>query len=902
MSELCFGKASVYAHDDSTKQWITHGTSGRLYLQLNNENANGIRIKWSKNEQQIWWCLINSKLKKKGERAWIFKARQIQTNTIEILAVRFSKENDAKQFAQKCKSLFLETAQNPNIIQHVQQPSSMYMQAHMNQIILPPNQNNQINTHQWKCAVCTYTNDMNITLCEMCGLSRDSSIKSNVTVAASNTNIWNCALCTYTNTATSMSCNVCGIKKNDTNNQQQAASNKISNHWICTVCTMQNDTNAVNCATCNNPIFAMQNMTMSMGTIPSNYKPPSIRIQISYDKNGCIATSMEQFQKVATQIAVYNDSPCNVFSTLRSVTKKLSKDDVRYRTLDTTGPKVMERLIGYEGVLDFLILLGFESDVMGMKLICDKRPDTYVIIHAVKILNRYQLKFGIGSYFVNQGNMRNQGKLNQTMLEHDELLVFGYIRQYNILTKDIPNVLINVFISFYHENILQIKKIEQYGDNNLSLDQIINWSSGLDDVDNDMMKALIITTVLNINGEDTIRLMKYLRKHFIVSTTKYISLNMKIMQALKYWIEYHWKHDLLDNELLKNELELWLKEISNHKYKNHRLTDIIDSISTQFKILKFKRNVMHNEESMEDYFDVNRKKRDELLVFGYIHSLLSIPIDIMHLFVQFYHSPIKIPKFPNNCKLSRYTPDEIADQITLLSNTIFCNVKESECIGQRWRKKNKSTLSPNILRMIEHFNAFMIYIQIQILTAKSLKARSYTIKNIIKMGQRFWDFGNYNALYGVLGALRSSSIHRLKLAWKHVSKKQIEIFEQFKKLFSYDRNQRTLIMNSCDAMIPPFGFLLQDFVFIDDGSDHRLNDGSQLFRNLMKSMRTLELINQMKGHQILAKSYNDKIKENTIIQKLLLLEFDKIKDIDEEQIWNMSTETKKRDERLVGGF
>ena len=33
-----------------------------------------------------------------------------------------------------------------------------------------------------------------------------------------------------------------------------------------------------------------------------------------------------------------------VFSTLRSVTKKLIKDDVQYRTLDTTNSKVMERL------------------------------------------------------------------------------------------------------------------------------------------------------------------------------------------------------------------------------------------------------------------------------------------------------------------------------------------------------------------------------------------------------------------------------------------------------------------------------------------------------------------------------------------------------------------------------
>merc|ERR1712013_530483 len=82
-----------------------------------------------------------------------------------------------------------------------------------------------------------------------------------------------------------------------------------------------------------------------------------------------------------------------VFSTLRSVAKKLLKDDVRYRTLDTTNPNVMERLIGYEGVLDFLMLLGFESDAMGMKLICQDAPSAQVVQNAITVLNSYQQRF-----------------------------------------------------------------------------------------------------------------------------------------------------------------------------------------------------------------------------------------------------------------------------------------------------------------------------------------------------------------------------------------------------------------------------------------------------------------------------------------------------------------------------
>ena len=73
---------------------------------------------------------------------------------------------------------------------------------------------------------------------------------------------------------------------------------------------------------------------------------------------------MVDFQRAASDIVRYNKEPSSVFNALRSVAKRLLKDKVQYRTLDTENPRVREVLIRYEGVLDFLQLLGFESDAM----------------------------------------------------------------------------------------------------------------------------------------------------------------------------------------------------------------------------------------------------------------------------------------------------------------------------------------------------------------------------------------------------------------------------------------------------------------------------------------------------------------------------------------------------------
>merc|ERR1711933_431602 len=110
-------------------------------------------------------------------------------------------------------------------------------------------------------------------------------------------------------------------------------------------------------------------------------------MMINNMNNGKQQPSISEFQRAASDIACYNDDPSSIFATLRSVAKKLLKRDIRYRTLDTTNPKVMERLIGFEGVLDFLKLMGFQSDEMGMKLICEQIPQRSLVKTAVDVLN-----------------------------------------------------------------------------------------------------------------------------------------------------------------------------------------------------------------------------------------------------------------------------------------------------------------------------------------------------------------------------------------------------------------------------------------------------------------------------------------------------------------------------------
>eukprot|EP00484_Ammonia_sp_Unknown_P008798 CAMPEP_0197079748 /NCGR_PEP_ID=MMETSP1384-20130603/213782_1 /TAXON_ID=29189 /ORGANISM="Ammonia sp." /LENGTH=387 /DNA_ID=CAMNT_0042518627 /DNA_START=25 /DNA_END=1188 /DNA_ORIENTATION=+ len=72
---------------------------------------------------------------------------------------------------------------------------------------------------------------------------------------------------------------------------------------------------------------------------------------------------------------------------LKSVSKKLFKNEAKYRVLDTTNIHVVQRLLGYDGVFEFLSVLGFEANTAGNKLICQHQASMEVIRNAINVID-----------------------------------------------------------------------------------------------------------------------------------------------------------------------------------------------------------------------------------------------------------------------------------------------------------------------------------------------------------------------------------------------------------------------------------------------------------------------------------------------------------------------------------
>eukprot|EP01084_Bolivina_argentea_P283210 484988_1 len=147
-SELLHGKASIYALNEITKQWLDRGSGGSFIMYQNSSYPQDIRIKWSKNKKDLWWKLMNGTLKAKGERAWVLKAWDISNNKQEILAIRFPDVQLSQQFSIKFRQVFPPQQQQQPQGQNM---NNMHGQNNDHFIDVGYNNNNNNKQSTWEC-------------------------------------------------------------------------------------------------------------------------------------------------------------------------------------------------------------------------------------------------------------------------------------------------------------------------------------------------------------------------------------------------------------------------------------------------------------------------------------------------------------------------------------------------------------------------------------------------------------------------------------------------------------------------------------------------------------------------------------------------------------------------------
>jgi len=566
---------------------------------------------------------------------------------------------------------------------------------------------------------------------------------------------------------------------------------------------------------------------------------------------------MLQFQSCVSDITCYNDNASEIFGYLQSAAEQLLNEEENLKNNRTLDHTVMDQLLGFDGVLDFLSLLGYKSDDMGSKLVCLSTPNRDMVTCAIKVLQTYRARLRIN-------NNDDDDEKQQDTLTLQQIIIWStHENMHDVNTHELMDALILTHKQFTNSRTL-FYHLRERCDNVPLPPQLRVHGHGQDQ-------------------DDAI--------HQFQNTVLKIIL-IKVFRSISVWIVNYWALDFADNSELQHDMTAWFAELQQHKHG-------------KYQHLQWFRYLVDN---MIEMFE---QQRTRAMVDAENDCALMVANTVIGDMPAV--STGDMPHHAIDKKLLRkhyrLHPNigtaELAQQITLMHYRIFVAIASRECVGLKWKKKDrKSSEAPHILAMIELFNEWVLFVQLQILMEDGVKQRAKTIKFMIELCTQLQALQNYDALRAVLTALNSSAVYRLKFAWQSVSKSAMHQFEELKRLFDISKNSknyRCMFRDCLPPAIPYFGLFLQDLVFIEEGIEKRqqVDDFKEhgAFINFNKSVRTADRIKEWLIRYQIKSGYDGKCTPNVALQRLFYQQLRAIKDLSEKDIWNMSSEAKKSDEK-----
>mmetsp|Transcript_20287 Transcript_20287/g.77658 ORF Transcript_20287/g.77658 Transcript_20287/m.77658 type:complete len:990 (+) Transcript_20287:129-3098(+) len=312
-------------------------------------------------------------------------------------------------------------------------------------------------------------------------------------------------------------------------------------------------------------------------------------------------------------------------------------------------------------------------------------------------------------------------------------------------------------------------------------------------------------------------LMKRLLDRFdsvgVVTTVNPIQL--RVVGALKAWIEDHWAYDFEGATELQNLLIRFIHKLSGTFWgpRAVQLSTVIERLMTANVAPTIDASSLPD--PMVPSVDLPRAGQH---VFGW-------PLDVFQ----------------------DVNPIEFARQQSLLDFEVYKQISPSELLGLNWSKKDKKDKAPNVYKFIQQFNVLSTWSAYQVVCKPKLQDRILVARWMVDLFDALFSMNNFSSAIAIRSGMNNAAVRRMKKTWEGMGHDYRERFSRLEDLTSSDANYKTYreTIASCDPpTIPHLGVYLRDLTFIEDGNSDHLSTGLINFAKCYKVGSVIATVQQ----------------------------------------------------------
>ncbi|ETW05634.1 hypothetical protein, variant [Aphanomyces invadans] len=146
---------------------------------------------------------------------------------------------------------------------------------------------------------------------------------------------------------------------------------------------------------------------------------------------------------------------------------------------------------------------------------------------------------------------------------------------------------------------------------------------------------------------------------------------------------------------------------------------------------------------------------------------------------------------PRSEPFNGISAQDVADQLTLLEEHMFHKVQHRELTNKNWTTEFKHDVAPNVMALIELFDARAEWVSSEILHPKLQAAqRASMVAFFIDVAEACYRMNNFNTHAEIVVGLTAPCIKQLETTWNLVAPGHLEKFEHLKHVCSSDDNFR----------------------------------------------------------------------------------------------------------------